>query len=176
VLIAAATARPVFAGVITLAFTAGYAYADRAKVELLGVDAELLATLASQAVAPLLRAYADHLLPLLARIDDGTSQGAAWQQGYCPVCGAWPILAELRGVELARYLRCAACGRTGEMNIAVMRKASEASYKNSIADRASPSFTIFHGAFLSISALTSFAIRTTVFIVPLIATSSARSR
>ncbi len=76
----------------------------------IGVDAELLRTLASQAVAPLLRAYADHLLPLLARIDDGTSQGAAWQQGYCPVCGAWPILAELRGVELARYLRCAACG------------------------------------------------------------------
>ena len=76
----------------------------------IGVDAELLATLASQAVTPLLRAYAEHLLPLMARIDDGTSQGAAWQQGYCPVCGAWPILAELRGVELARYLRCAACG------------------------------------------------------------------
>jgi FdhE protein len=75
-----------------------------------GVDAELLGTLAGQAVAPLLRAYADHLLPLMARVDDGTSQGAAWQQGYCPVCGAWPILAELRGVELARYLRCAACG------------------------------------------------------------------
>ena len=68
----------------------------------IGVDAELLATLASQAVAPLLRAYADHLLLLLARIDDGTSQGAAWHQGYCPVCGGWPILAELRGLSELR--------------------------------------------------------------------------
>jgi FdhE protein len=26
------------------------------------------------------------------------------------VCGAWPLLAELRGVELAQFLRCSACG------------------------------------------------------------------
>lgn len=75
-----------------------------------GVDAELLATLAGQAVAPLLRAYAEHLLPLLERVDDGTVEGVAWSRGYCPICGAWPLLAELRGVELAQYLRCGACG------------------------------------------------------------------
>jgi FdhE protein len=70
-----------------------------------GVDAELLATIVAQAVAPLLSAYADRLLPLLERTDDVT-----WQRGYCWACGAWPRLGELRGVELAHYLRCAACG------------------------------------------------------------------
>jgi FdhE protein len=70
-----------------------------------GVDFELLTTIVAQAVAPLLRAYADRLLPLLERIDD-----VRWQRGYCWVCGAWPSLGELRGVELAQYLRCAACG------------------------------------------------------------------
>jgi FdhE protein len=75
-----------------------------------GVDADLLATVAAQAVAPLLRAYAERLLPLIERLDDGSPDGAVWQRGYCPVCGGWPSLAELRGVELALFLRCAACG------------------------------------------------------------------
>lgn len=74
------------------------------------IDGDLLVTLASQAVAPVLRAYADHLLPLIDRLDDGTPRGAAWSKGYCPICGGWPLLGELRGVELARWLRCAACG------------------------------------------------------------------
>lgn len=34
----------------------------------------------------------------------------SWSQGYCPVCGAWPAFAELRGVERARHLRCGRCG------------------------------------------------------------------
>src|SRR5258708_1981723 len=75
-----------------------------------GVDAELLNPLAAQAVAPLLRKYAERLLPLVQRLDDGSPEGAVWQQGYCPICGGWPLLAELRGIELAQYLRCAACG------------------------------------------------------------------
>ena len=75
-----------------------------------GCDAELLGTLAVQAVAPLLRAYAERLLPLVQRLDDGSPENAVWQQGYCPICGGWPVLAELRGIELAQYLRCASCG------------------------------------------------------------------
>jgi FdhE protein len=75
-----------------------------------GVDPELLATLGAHAVAPLLRAYAEHLLPLLERVDDGTTEAAVWRRGYCPICGAWPLLGELRGVELALWLRCSACG------------------------------------------------------------------
>jgi len=33
-----------------------------------------------------------------------------WPHGYCPICGRRPGLAEVRGLEGARYLRCAACG------------------------------------------------------------------
>jgi len=71
-----------------------------------GVDLELLVTIVAQAVAPLLRAYADRLLPMLERVVDEVT----WQRGYCPICGGWPLLAELRGVELAEYLRCSGCG------------------------------------------------------------------
>lgn len=33
-----------------------------------------------------------------------------WAEGYCPVCGAWPAFAEVRGIERSRYLRCGRCG------------------------------------------------------------------
>lgn len=33
-----------------------------------------------------------------------------WDRGYCPVCGAWPALAELIGAEKRRVLRCGRCG------------------------------------------------------------------
>lgn len=33
-----------------------------------------------------------------------------WPQGWCRVCGAWPVLAELRGLERERRLRCGRCG------------------------------------------------------------------
>ena len=33
-----------------------------------------------------------------------------WTEGYCPVCGAWPAFAEVRGIERRRYLRCGRCG------------------------------------------------------------------
>ena len=75
-----------------------------------GVDAELLGALATVAVAPVLRAYAERLMPLVERADDGSPDGAMWQRGYCPICGGWPALAELRGVELSEHLRCSFCG------------------------------------------------------------------
>jgi FdhE protein len=33
-----------------------------------------------------------------------------WRHGHCPVCGAWPALAEIRGLENSRRLRCGQCG------------------------------------------------------------------
>jgi FdhE protein len=75
-----------------------------------GVDADLLDTLSALSVAPLLRTYAVQLAPLVERADDGSPHGATWEKGYCPICGAWPVLAELRGVEQQRFLRCSACG------------------------------------------------------------------
>jgi FdhE protein len=32
-----------------------------------------------------------------------------WSHGYCPVCGAWPLLSELVGIDRARHLRCGRC-------------------------------------------------------------------
>jgi FdhE protein len=52
-------------------------------------------------------------LPILfARIarSEGAANLAHWTQGYCPVCGAWPLRAELRGIERERHLRCGRCG------------------------------------------------------------------
>jgi hypothetical protein len=35
---------------------------------------------------------------------------ASWRGDGCPICGAWPVLAELRGLERARWLGCNRCG------------------------------------------------------------------
>ncbi|HXV86416.1 MAG TPA: formate dehydrogenase accessory protein FdhE [Gemmatimonadales bacterium] len=51
------------------------------------------------------------LVVLLARSADLAGRVPVhWTEGYCPVCGAWPIRAELRGVARARHLRCGRCG------------------------------------------------------------------
>jgi FdhE protein len=34
----------------------------------------------------------------------------SWTEGYCPICGAWPALAEVRGIERSHYFRCGRCG------------------------------------------------------------------
>jgi FdhE protein len=34
---------------------------------------------------------------------------AEWRQGYCPVCGDWPLFGELHGRDKLRYLRCGRC-------------------------------------------------------------------
>jgi FdhE protein len=38
-----------------------------------------------------------------------------WQAGYCPVCGGWPILAERRGLDRSRRLRCGRCATDWEV-------------------------------------------------------------
>jgi FdhE protein len=38
------------------------------------------------------------------------SIAVSWTQGYCPLCGAWPAFAEVRGIERSRYFRCGRCG------------------------------------------------------------------
>lgn len=68
-----------------------------------GVSADLLAATATLAVAPLLRAYAERLLPLVDPIRE-------WARGYCPICGAWPLLAEVRAIDEPRWFRCGLCG------------------------------------------------------------------
>lgn len=62
---------------------------------------DAFAAVSQVAAMPLLMAAALTLAPGLASV---------WQRGYCPVCGAWPSLAELRGIERERRLRCGCCG------------------------------------------------------------------
>jgi FdhE protein len=66
----------------------------------LDVDAGALGALAGLAPSPLLRACA-------ARWAEQVP--SHWPHGHCPVCGAWPSLAELRGLERERHLRCGRC-------------------------------------------------------------------
>jgi FdhE protein len=67
----------------------------------LAVPAPVLRAVASVAVVPLLHA---------CRRAAGEVLAPGWTRGYCPVCGAWPALAEARGLERSRWLRCARCG------------------------------------------------------------------
>ena len=66
----------------------------------LGIEPEALAAVAGVAAVPLLRACAERWRDRLP---------ADWAHGYCPLCGAWPALAEARGLERARRLRCGRC-------------------------------------------------------------------
>ncbi|HUQ83741.1 MAG TPA: formate dehydrogenase accessory protein FdhE [Gemmatimonadaceae bacterium] len=65
-----------------------------------GVDEDALAAVAQLATIPLLHACARRL---------GSSVPETWMHGYCPVCGSWPTLLEVRGLERNRRLRCGRC-------------------------------------------------------------------
>ncbi|HEY7876775.1 MAG TPA: formate dehydrogenase accessory protein FdhE [Gemmatimonadaceae bacterium] len=65
-----------------------------------GVAADTMAVIAQLAAKPLLHACARAL---------ATHVPIAWMHGWCPMCGAWPALAEMRGIERDRRLRCGCC-------------------------------------------------------------------
>lgn len=46
----------------------------------------------------------------------GASIPESWREGYCPVCGAWPAFAEIRGIERNRYFRCGRCAGQWQVN------------------------------------------------------------
>ena len=51
-------------------------------------------------------------LPLLLNAIQKVSPEASrsWQRGYCLVCGAWPNMVEMRGIQRERRMRCGCCG------------------------------------------------------------------
>lgn len=67
----------------------------------LGASADTVAVLAQLFALPLLLNGARTLTPEMSR---------TWQLGYCPVCGAWPALVEMRGIQRERRMRCGCCG------------------------------------------------------------------
>lgn len=76
------------------------AAAVRALAAAAGVDGGALSPLAHLATLPLLHSCGRHLESQVPR---------HWPHGYCPVCGAWPLLAERRGIDRSRRLRCGRC-------------------------------------------------------------------
>lgn len=67
----------------------------------LGVPADALSVAVGLATLPLLQAL---------RRQFASAVDPRWEEGYCPICGDWPLLAELRGLERVRRLRCGRCG------------------------------------------------------------------
>jgi FdhE protein len=65
-----------------------------------GGDAGALGAVAQLAAMPPLCA---------ARRRIGAEAAAHWTHGHCPVCGGWPAIAETRGLERERRLRCGRC-------------------------------------------------------------------
>jgi len=78
---------------------------DDARLDSLGRAARMepaaLRVVAQMAALPLLHACARRLAGELP---------SSWWEGYCPVCGAWPAVAEYTGLERKRQLRCGRCG------------------------------------------------------------------
>jgi FdhE protein len=71
-----------------------------------GVDAGALASVAHLAAFPLLQSC--------GRLHESRVP-SHWHHGYCPICAAWPILAERRGLDRSRRLRCGRCAAEWEV-------------------------------------------------------------
>jgi FdhE protein len=65
----------------------------------LGVDCDAFRAVADLAAVPFLQAC-----------ERQWTLAHGWIEGYCPLCGAWPAFAEVRGIERSRHLRCGRCG------------------------------------------------------------------
>jgi FdhE protein len=71
-----------------------------------GVEPGPLMSVAHLAALPLLQSCGRLLADQVSR---------SWSHGYCPICAAWPILAERRGLDRSRRLRCARCAAAWEV-------------------------------------------------------------
>jgi len=67
----------------------------------LGVDPEAFQAVAAMVPVP---------FPQACNRRWGRAIAVSWMAGYCPVCGAWPAFAEVRGIDRSRYFRCGRCG------------------------------------------------------------------
>ncbi len=73
-----------------------------------GVEPATLRHLAELAVAPLRRRYASALADVLTQ--PGLTALEGWREGYCLVCGSWPLAGAADPGAPGRAFRCGACG------------------------------------------------------------------
>lgn len=66
-----------------------------------GADPEALDAIAALLVVPLLQGCRRRAAAFVPE---------SWTEPHCPVCGAWPALVEVRGIERSRFSRCGRCG------------------------------------------------------------------
>jgi FdhE protein len=71
------------------------------QADALGVDPDLAASVLRLALLPALARWSGAIAP--------HSPESLWERGDCPHCGAAPVLAESRGLEQRRSLRCGLC-------------------------------------------------------------------
>ena len=71
-----------------------------------GIDGGALASLAHLAAMPVLRNAGHSLQSAIPQ---------HWPHGHCPICAAWPIFAERRGLDRSRRLRCGRCAAAWEV-------------------------------------------------------------
>jgi FdhE protein len=110
--VAAALAEAVGEGKLDLGEMSEAVFAGRpeavvAMAEARGLDAGLTVTVLRYTLFPLLTAVQVQLATL--------REGRAWEQGYCPTCGSWPLLGEFRGLDQSRFLRCGLCAAGWEV-------------------------------------------------------------
>ncbi len=67
----------------------------------LEVDPEIARFTLTQLVKPYAAKKAEALAELI--------QESKWPKGYCPICGSWPEMGFLEGLEGRRWLRCSFC-------------------------------------------------------------------
>src|SRR5262249_14483905 len=73
----------------------------------LGLGAAVAATVLRLTLLP-------QLVAISARWDEAQNT-CRWDQGFCPICGSWPLLGEFRGLEQLRFLRCGFCAAGWEV-------------------------------------------------------------
>ncbi len=89
-------------GQVNLAALAPWMLADEEPVFLdPGPGAELIASVGRLALLPMLATASKAIGEAVPLVD--------WRRGTCPHCGNLPLLAESRGLEQSRFLRCGFC-------------------------------------------------------------------
>lgn len=86
-----------------------------------GADPRAFRVVSELAALPMLRGCALAAAPRIP---------TDWRQGYCPCCGSWPTLVEVRGIERRRRLRCGRCAADWSLPLLRCAFCAETDHRN----------------------------------------------